>query len=224
MESTSTTNGRLNVPVGAEGYQRHVLTVTSKPFILRVYQRANAMGPWGLLSRAMQGGQHYALWDVWFALLMPCFALLDVFISLQSVARETWSDSCDFPDWTFNDINHDHSKVNSVALQKDWQQNCIDMRKAQTTWFDSLHSWHHLTLGRSCLYLGNEGTTRTWPQMWRVCTQVRWKLRCDFQIASCLMPHLCHVVQLPLAEHFAMPLALWLQGSRWPLGSCSWHT
>lgn len=89
---------------------------------------------------------------------LPCWCrvlrLFDVF-SLQFVARETWSDSSDYPDWTLSDINHDHSTMNLVALQKQWEQNRSDVSKAHTTWFDSLQYWHRLTLGRSYLYAGN---------------------------------------------------------------------
>ena len=98
---------------------------------------------------------------------LPCWCrvlrLFDVF-SLQFVARETWSDSSDFPDWTLSDINHDHSTMNLVALQKQWEQNRSDVSKAQTTWFDSLQYWHRLTLGRSYLYAGNQLA----PWQWRV--------------------------------------------------------
>ena len=148
LQSSSTTNGRVNLP-GAAGYQRHVLTVTSKPFILWVYQRANAMGPWGLLSRAMQGG--------------PALCSVRCLVCLVDAVL-TWSDSSDFPDWTLSDINHDHSTMNLVALQKQWEQNRSDVSKAQTTWFDSLQYWHRLTLGRSYLYAGNQLA----PWQWRV--------------------------------------------------------
>lgn len=87
-----------------------------------------------------------------------------MFFSLQFVARETWSDSSDFPDWTLSDINHDHSTMNLVALQKQWEQNRSDVSKAQTTWFDSLQYWHRFTLGRSYLYAGNQLA----PWQWRV--------------------------------------------------------
>lgn len=160
---------------------------------------------------------------------LPCWCrvlrLFDVF-SLQLVARETWSDSSDFPDWTLSDINHDHSTMNLVALQKHWEQNRSDVSKAHTTWFDSIGIallWVDPTYMQAISWhLGNDGSTGTWPQNVRGCTQVRWKLRCNFQIASCLMPHLCHVVQLPLAGHFAIPLVLGLKGSHWPFIADTW--
>lgn len=82
LQSSSTTNGRVNLP-GAAGYQRHVLTVISKPSILRVYQRANAMGPWGLLSRAMQGGPALCIVRCLVCLVdaLLCTYYIDVFFS-----------------------------------------------------------------------------------------------------------------------------------------------